>query len=96
MGLFSQRLGYKPLPVDIQLESMDDALRAGLWNVICENFFLPALIENNGYRDCPRGSLEALTRAIWRNFFRKPLDKTRRICPRPSLQSRSRDRSTAP
>jgi len=30
--LFSQKIGKKPIKIDIQIDSMDDDLRIALWN----------------------------------------------------------------
>jgi len=34
MRLFSQRHGYKPVKSVIQIESIDEELRTGLWNAL--------------------------------------------------------------
>ena len=35
---FSQRIGALPIPKQIQLDSMDEALRASLWNEVSPRF----------------------------------------------------------
>jgi len=62
--LFSQRMGITPLTKSLQLDSMDDELKIGLWNV-----FSSALLSNfEGYREEePRGRFCTL---LWHNFFK--------------------------
>ena len=38
---FSQRIGKKPVKVEIQKGSMDDDLRNGLWNAFCLFYIRP-------------------------------------------------------
>ncbi|SBL57757.1 Uncharacterised protein [Klebsiella michiganensis] len=70
MALFSQRMGITPLVKAIQLESMDQDLRYGLWNVLQVCFWDQR--GNEVYRQFDR-----VTRRIWFTFFKLPIDK----CP---------------
>ncbi|MCT2386792.1 AbiJ-NTD4 domain-containing protein [Erwinia pyrifoliae] len=70
MTLFSQRMGITPLEKAIQLESMDDELRYGLWNVLQVCFWDP-----NDYEISHQ--LDDVAKKIWFSFFKLPID----TCP---------------
>lgn len=66
---FSERLGYKSIREQLQIESIDNDLRNSLWSVFLDSFFND--LSNYGYQ------LDALYyyhRALWFNFFKLPLD----------------------
>ena len=71
---FSERLGYKKARDAIQLESMDEPLRNGLWNV------LKAYVWENGPRygklneQANEHSIHSLCIRLWANFFNEPLE----------------------
>ncbi|RKT81098.1 hypothetical protein BJ925_1355 [Rahnella aquatilis] len=71
MTLFSQRMGITPLVKAIQLESMDEELRNGLWNVLQVCFW----DENNHETN---SQLDSVAKRIWFAFFKLPIDR----CPR--------------
>jgi len=70
---FSQRMGLKPIKVDIQKDGMNEELRIGLWNIFYK--FIGGVKSPNDvliysdYRD--------LILAIWSDFLKYPLDKMR-------------------
>ena len=61
---FSQRMGFKPLKSIIQVTSMDDTLRTGLWNDLIVYV----------WRKIIPADKVALGTAIWTEFFNKPID----------------------
>jgi hypothetical protein len=69
MTSFSQRKGLKPIAKAIQLDTMDDDLRNGLWNLITI-LFLNDLFDKyqsaRGWKELPH--------LIWQNYFKKPID----------------------
>ena len=70
MALFSQRIGITPLQKAIQIESMDDELRYGLWNVLQVCFW-----DQNGYEISHQ--LDGVAKRIWFSLFKLPID----TCP---------------
>ena len=68
---FSQRIGLRPIKNIIQKDSMDQDLRAGLWNAF-QVVVLDALDgQYNWISESPHGPL---FRMLWLNFFKYPLD----------------------
>lgn len=66
---FSERYGFRPIREQLQLESIDEALKNGLWN--CVYSILPT-----GRRDTMDSSSERtqFCRVLWHSFFKLPLD----------------------
>jgi hypothetical protein len=62
---FSQRMGIKPIRNIIQVDSMDDELRKGLWNDIYQNFWW----KKNW------GVFKNLINDLWTDFFKKLIDE---------------------
>lgn len=66
---FSERHGYSSVRDAIQRESMDSALRNGLWSLLYESYLTPTT-----------GSSTAVSRnkklceRLWKRFFKKPVD----------------------
>lgn len=73
-GTFSQRIGAKKAESEVQMSSMDDDLRNGLWNVIVKHFF-PSV--SNPYSIPVRENKEffSLIEKLWFNFFKYPADR---------------------
>ncbi|WP_182200076.1 AbiJ-NTD4 domain-containing protein [Paraliobacillus salinarum] len=71
MMLFSERVGLKPVKNAIQIDSVDDDLRNGLWNVFYNLFF-----EQNDEIYIYNSSLRTLMKNIQINYFKKPIDET--------------------
>lgn len=80
MGLFSrfsQRTGKRPVRVEIQLDSMDEELRNGLWNA-----FQLSIVDR-----MPEGTMmtpfHPFFTVMWHNFYKWPVDtmptETRRL-----------------
>jgi len=67
---FSERIGIIKAKDTIQVDSIDDDLRNGLWNAI-QVFYLDEVdakyIDQSAYRD--------FFYTLWHNFFKLPLDK---------------------
>ena len=73
MTSFSQRHGYKPIKDVIQIESIDQDLRTGLWNAI--DFFYwhigkPYELMSSSYNE----ELSVLFDLLWLDYFKQPLD----------------------
>lgn len=61
---FSQRHGYKPVREALQIDSMDDPLRNGLWD--CLLLYIERLMHDNDHQE--------FMRRLWRNAFEEPID----------------------
>jgi hypothetical protein len=66
---FSERLGYKPVKEQLQVESIDAELKNLLWSVFLDSFFDD--LSNYGY---PEYQLYKYHRALWFNYFKLPID----------------------
>lgn len=67
---FSERMGLRQAKTATQMDSMDDDLRAGLWNV-----FRPAFVEPLANHDIKRhGRARAELRVIWDELLKLPDD----------------------
>lgn len=69
---FSQRMGFTRVADTIQIKSMNDELRASLWNVLLEEEF-----DTIGFLDRHQGydqRIWAFSRALWSNYFKLPAD----------------------
>lgn len=69
--LFSQRKGLKPVKNIIQVDSMDEDLRNGLWNAL--SIYYWNKMEGNEYLSSVE-DIDFLFKRLWHNFFKKPLD----------------------
>jgi hypothetical protein len=75
MGLdkyFSERRGYRPSKVKIQVESMDGELRTALWNALCQTFWAGV-----GWHDDvdPRIGLGRMLYALWTRYLKGAHDE---------------------
>jgi hypothetical protein len=66
---FSERIGSRPVKVEIQRESMDDDLRIGLWNV-----FKLLFLDNIENRRISLSSFDRFFTELWMHFFKRPLE----------------------
>ena len=68
---FSARMGFKPPKVNIQLDSMDEDLRVGLWNI----YYL-AVIKGGEPRSFYEGSsrFKDFYLRLWALYLKKPID----------------------
>ena len=70
---FSARMGFRPVADVIQVGSMNDSLRNGIWNVLYTvEFGTPGFLEKYNYYK-PR--INAFSRDLWANYFKLPIDK---------------------
>lgn len=71
MQSFSQRKGLKPVSEIIQTDSMNSDLRNSIWNALDL-----ALWSTTGFlwKQYGEPEMEPLSRALWFNHFKKPLD----------------------
>ena len=76
---FSQRYGYEPVRDAIQLESMDEPLRNGLWSLLTIFVWNRARASSGEYGVCLDGRANEPIRAfcflLWLDYFKKPLDE---------------------
>lgn len=77
---FSERYGHKPIKEIIQIESMDEPLRNGLWSLLqvhCWNHVRPSSGIYGGYylNDYGNEEIQSLCQRLWFNYFKKPLDQ---------------------
>lgn len=72
MPRFSERQGYKEVRQTIQVKSVDDTLKNGLWNLVSTGLF----DEVSGFLS---SSLNVralfLCRALWMSYFKRPIDE---------------------
>jgi hypothetical protein len=76
MGLFSHRKGLKPVKTQIQVDSMDQELRNGLWNALTQ-YYWEGVPTRGGQAflsyDQNKKAL-VLCRRLWLNYFKAPID----------------------
>jgi hypothetical protein len=70
MRLFSERKGIKPVKSFIQVDSIDNDLRNGLWNALKLNYWNKL---RKGYISSYPTFKELFTK-LWHDYFKKPLD----------------------
>ena len=70
MTLFSHRKGLKKVRTEIQVNSMDQALRNRLWNVL-DNYYWKGRIHES-WRIADNDKI--LFRRLWHRYFKKPVD----------------------
>lgn len=68
---FSERLGYKTIKEQLQVESIDNDLKNTLWSVFLDSFFND--LSNYGY---PEYALYNYHRSLWFDFFKLPIDSS--------------------
>jgi len=68
--LFSQRIGIKPVKAVIQVDSMDDDLRNGLWNCLTIDYWNSTNDRDYNYNNI----MVNLIHILWLNYFKQPLD----------------------
>jgi len=72
MSLFSQRKGYKPIKSAIQVESMDDDLRIGLWNALTIYYW--DQVKSEYISSFGNEEIRILLSMLWQNYFKWPID----------------------
>jgi hypothetical protein len=73
MKLFSERKGITKPRTELQIESMDDALKNCLWNVLSGNYFE---IEHR-LDGRPTETMGAFLLLVWHRYFKEPTDTIR-------------------
>ena len=68
---FSQRIGITPLTKEMQLESMDEDLKNGLWNIIDLNIIKILSTRHYSHEDIEVTHFYTL---VWHGFLKKPVD----------------------
>ena len=77
---FSERYGYRPVREIMQIDSVDEPLRNGLWNLLqvyAWDDAKPSRGMYGGYYLSNHGNegLRQLCHALWFSYFKKPLDQ---------------------
>ena len=76
---FSERYGYRKVKETIQIESMDEPLRNGLWSLLqlhCWDHVLPSGPFNNYFiNNRINPDINNLCQLLWLNHFKRPLDE---------------------
>jgi hypothetical protein len=85
--LFSERQGITPPKSVIQINSMDDDLRNGLWNSFClfylhkipGDFGIGSLLNVTRFDNAhsEHVAMDRLVNSLWENLFKKPYDEIR-------------------
>jgi len=68
---FSQRMGLKPLSKNIQIDSIDEELRNGLWNII-KIGLLDNISRKEGYDT--DNDFDPFCKYVWHHFYKLPID----------------------
>lgn len=73
---FSERYGFKSVREVIQVDSMDDALRSGVWSIIKMHVWDHVERPKYGYNlvDGHNHYVVDLLKKLWLNYFKYPLD----------------------
>jgi len=69
MVSFSQRMGFEPVKKTIQIDSINDDLRNGLWNVLC--IYIWDYMQEHG--DLNKNNI--FIQKIWMFYFKNALDR---------------------
>lgn len=64
---FSQRIGKKPVKVNIQIDSMDNDLKVGLWNILYK--YILGKYDSSGFLDMQ------LVESVWTEFLRREVQE---------------------
>ena len=75
---FSERYGYKPVREIVQIDSVDEPLRNGLWNVLqvhVWNYFTRGMYGKYDLPDRGNECLLQLCQDLWLSYFKEPLDQ---------------------
>lgn len=71
--IFSQRIGRTPLSKEIQLESVDNELKNGLWNIY--NLYILDKISDKHNYEFNISPIDFYSNTIWHHYFKKPIDE---------------------
>ena len=70
---FSERLGISPVKSTIQIDSIDDDLRNGLWNALTIFYWDHVKTMNGLYKEYD-SRMARLVQLIWLDYFKLPVD----------------------
>lgn len=70
---FSQRIGLTPITKGLQLESIDEELKNGLWNIY-DIYILRKISTEHSHRWGKKPS-QFFSYSLWHLYFKKPIDK---------------------
>jgi hypothetical protein len=70
MATFSERTGLKPVRSVLQKDSMDDALRNRLWNVVTESVW-----NQFSHRYWSESAGDSFFKRLWHSHYREPTDQ---------------------
>ena len=68
-----QRIGKTQLTKEIQLESIDDELKSGLWNIY--NLYILDKISGEYDYDLQMPPTTFFSNSLWHHYFKKPTDE---------------------
>jgi hypothetical protein len=68
---FSQRMGLQPLTKDIQIDSIDQDLKNGLWNII-KIRLLDKISRKQGYGT--DNDFDPFCKYVWHHYYKLPID----------------------
>jgi hypothetical protein len=74
MKLFSERKGITKPRTELQIESMDDALKNCLWNVLQWSYFRHDVACESGFSDYPSQTMQDFLLIVWHSYFKEPTD----------------------
>lgn len=74
MRAFSERIGLAKPKSGIQIESVDEALRNGLWNALSEHFLSQVGHDPLDGRAYASDELRLTVKSLWQYYFKRALD----------------------
>src|ERR1700688_3763544 len=89
MARFSERTGVKPPKTVLQLDSMDDDLRNGLWNAFWISLVPRMTNKSDYFRDLDSYG-ETFFKRLWLWHFNEPLDQMPRALEQRIMTLRTR------
>lgn len=78
---FSERMGFKKVAEVIQVESMNDSLRNGIWNVLYNYDFGERGFTYSSSHSTP-ARIEPFSKVLWARYFKEPIDGRPRDNPK--------------
>ena len=71
---FSERLGYKPTRLPLDIKEIPDSLQNALWDVCLDHLIFPYKEENYDYVWIYTDRFNLLTQRLWAELLKKPRD----------------------
>jgi len=72
---FSERYGHKPVREIIQYDSIDDALKNGIWSLLYMFYWDRAQHPSHSLLSAGNTEIKTLCNRLWLNYFKKPVDR---------------------